>query len=140
MQTDIPFHTEDFVPQIVGGATSLSAHPLLLLSRLKEVGRQDCAGTELFLDRVEGAVEPLALLPIGAYLPRWFMKPAHIDPAEAVEAHKLLGAQTSVPIHYGTFNLGDDGEMQPLDELRRAIAANGVNSFHIIEHGEGFEC
>jgi L-ascorbate metabolism protein UlaG (beta-lactamase superfamily) len=82
----------------------------------------------------------LAMLPIGAYLPRWFMKAAHIDPAEAVEAHKILGARTSVPMHYGTFNLGDDGEMQPLDDLRSAIAANGVTSFHIIEHGEGFEC
>src|SRR5205085_3861498 len=59
----------------------------------------------------------LALLPIGAYLPRWFMKPAHIDPAEAVEAHKRLGAQTSLPIHYGTFRLSDEGETQPLDDF-----------------------
>jgi len=82
----------------------------------------------------------LAMLPIGAYLPRWFMRPAHIDPAEAVEAHKILGARTSVPMHYGTFNLSDESETQPLDDLRSAIAANGVTSFHIIEHGEGFEC
>lgn len=82
----------------------------------------------------------LAMLPIGAYLPRWFMRPAHIDPAEAVEAHKILGARTSVPMHYGTFNLSDEDETQPLDDLRSAIAANGVTSFPIIEHGEGFEC
>ena len=81
----------------------------------------------------------LAMLPIGAYLPRWFMKPAHIDPAEAVEAHKVLGAKISIPIHYGTFRLSDEGETQPLDDLRSAIAANNVTSFHIIEHGEGFE-
>ena len=81
----------------------------------------------------------LAMLPIGAYLPRWFMKPAHIDPAEAVEAHKVLGAKISIPIHYGTFRLSDEGETQPLDDLRNAIAANNVTSFHIIEHGEGFE-
>jgi L-ascorbate metabolism protein UlaG (beta-lactamase superfamily) len=81
----------------------------------------------------------LAVLPIGAYLPRWFMKPAHIDPAEAVEAHKVLGADVSVPMHYGTFRLSDEGEAQPVDDLRRAIAANGVSSFEIIRHGEGFE-
>jgi L-ascorbate metabolism protein UlaG (beta-lactamase superfamily) len=81
----------------------------------------------------------LAMLPIGAYLPRWFMKPAHIDPAEAVEAHKVLGADVSVPMHYGTFRLSDEGEAQPVADLRRAIAANGVSSFEIIRHGEGFE-
>jgi len=81
----------------------------------------------------------LAMLPIGAYLPRWFMKPVHIDPAEAVEAHKVLGASVSVPMHYGTFHLGDDGEQRPLDDLRRAIDASGTSSFEIIRHGEGFE-
>ncbi len=81
----------------------------------------------------------LAMLPIGAYLPRWFMRPAHIDPAEAVEAHKVLGADVSVPMHYGTFRLSDEGEAQPVDDLRHAIAASGVSSFEIIRHGEGFE-
>ena len=50
----------------------------------------------------------LAMLPIGAYLPRWFMKPVHIAPAEAVEAHRILNAHASVAMHYGTFNLGTD--------------------------------
>lgn len=81
----------------------------------------------------------LALLPIGSYRPRWFMKIVHIDPLEAVEAHKILRARSSVAIHYGTFHLGDDGEREPVDDLRRALEANGVESFHIIEHGEGFE-
>src|ERR1051325_2471760 len=75
----------------------------------------------------------VALLPIGAYLPRWFMKPAHIDPAEAVEAHKVLRAQTSIPMHYGTFALGDDGETQPVDDLRLAIAAAGNPNFRILD-------
>lgn len=79
----------------------------------------------------------LAMLPIGAYLPRWFMKPVHISPAEAVEAHRLLRAQTSVAMHYGTFNLGDDGELQPLDDLRAALEANRVDDFAILEHGIG---
>jgi len=81
----------------------------------------------------------LAMLPIGAFLPRWFMRPVHIDPAEAVEAHRVLGAETSVAMHYGTFHLGDDGEQQPLDELAKALAASHVDSFHVLEHGVGRE-
>ena len=76
----------------------------------------------------------LALLPIGSYMPRWFMQPAHIDPAQAVGAHHALGARTSVPVHYGTFALGDDGEDEPVSELRAAM--DGAN-FVILDHGEG---
>ena len=81
----------------------------------------------------------VALLPIGAYLPRWFMRPVHISPVEAVDAHTILGAEMSIPMHYGTFNLGDDGEMQPLDDLRAAIAANQVQNFRILDFGEGID-
>jgi L-ascorbate metabolism protein UlaG (beta-lactamase superfamily) len=80
-----------------------------------------------------------ALLPIGAYLPRWFMEPAHISPPEAVEAHAILRPSLSIPMHYGTFKLGDDGEMQPLDDLRAAIAANHVENFRVLDFGEGIE-
>ncbi|HSP14048.1 MAG TPA: MBL fold metallo-hydrolase [Thermoanaerobaculia bacterium] len=79
----------------------------------------------------------LACLPIGSYLPRWFMSPAHIDPAEAVKAHHVLHAKTSVAMHYGTFELGDDGEMEAVDELRRALVANGNPYFWILGFGEG---
>jgi L-ascorbate metabolism protein UlaG (beta-lactamase superfamily) len=82
----------------------------------------------------------LAMLPIGAYLPRWFMSPVHSSPADMVRAHQILGAQLSVPMHYGTFNLGDDGELEPLADLKRAIdAAGGVPSIRVLAHGEGFE-
>lgn len=79
----------------------------------------------------------LALLPIGAYRPRWFMKPAHIDPAEAVGAHVELGADTSVAIHYGTFALGDDGEFEPVRDLQQVLETNGNPRFWILDHGEG---
>ena len=79
----------------------------------------------------------LALLPIGAYLPRWFMRPAHINPDEAVKAHEVLGASTSMAIHFGTFALGDDGELEPVRDLQRAIEANGNPRFWILNHGEG---
>jgi L-ascorbate metabolism protein UlaG (beta-lactamase superfamily) len=64
----------------------------------------------------------LALLPIGAYRPRGFMAPAHIDPEEAVCAHEVLGAATSVAIHFGTFAQADDGEREPIEALREALA------------------
>jgi L-ascorbate metabolism protein UlaG (beta-lactamase superfamily) len=81
----------------------------------------------------------LALLPIGAYLPRWFMKRVHISPDEAVEVHQLLGARQSVAIHFGTFNLGDDGQHQAEEELARAVAKRGVDPrrFWVLGFGEG---
>jgi len=81
----------------------------------------------------------LAMLPIGAYLPRWFMEPMHMSPGDAVRAHAAIGAATSIPMHYGTFNLGDDGELEPVENLRRAIRDAGDPNIVILEHGEGRE-
>lgn len=63
----------------------------------------------------------LALLPIGAYEPRWFMGPVHVDPAQAVQAHVDLGARTSIAMHFGTFQLTDEGIDAPAEELRREL-------------------
>jgi L-ascorbate metabolism protein UlaG (beta-lactamase superfamily) len=65
----------------------------------------------------------LALLPIGAYEPRWFMQSVHMNPAEAVQAHLDLEASESIGMHFGTFQLtteGIDEPMRALDEARRA--------------------
>jgi L-ascorbate metabolism protein UlaG (beta-lactamase superfamily) len=78
-----------------------------------------------------------ALLPIGSYMPRWFMQPAHIDPAQAVDAHFALGARTSVAVHFGTFALGDDGEYDPVRDLQHALAENGNPPFLVLDQGEG---
>ncbi len=78
-----------------------------------------------------------ALLPIGSYLPRWFMHPAHIDPAQAVDAHFALRAKTSVAIHFGTFALGDDGEYDPIRDLHEALAGKGNPPFLVLDQGEG---
>jgi L-ascorbate metabolism protein UlaG (beta-lactamase superfamily) len=81
----------------------------------------------------------VALLPIGAFRPRWFMAPVHISPDEAIDAHEALGASVTVPMHYGTFFLGDDGETEAVETLRRAVAARGLDDeFVILDFGESF--
>jgi len=75
----------------------------------------------------------LALLPIGAYQPRWFMSAMHMGPDEAVRAHAILGARSSIAIHYGTFQLGDEGIDTPRREL--AECAPG-ESFLTLGNGE----
>ncbi len=79
----------------------------------------------------------LALLPIGAFRPRWFMGPVHMGPDEAVRAALDLGAATSVAIHFGTFPLADDGELEPPEELARALAAHPEVDFQVLGFGEG---
>lgn len=80
----------------------------------------------------------LALLPIGAYEPRWFMRDQHMNPQEAVRAHLDLGALISVAMHFGCFQLTDEGIDEPLVELQRAREALGVapQAFHAPQPGE----
>ena len=80
----------------------------------------------------------VALLPIGAYSPRWFMGPIHMNPAEAVEAHRILGAAASIAIHHGTFQLADDAIDTPRREL---MACAPGDSFLILDNGQsaGFD-
>lgn len=80
----------------------------------------------------------LALLPIGAYKPSWFMSPIHISPEEAVKVHQEMQIDQSVAIHFGTFPLADDGMKTPVDDLKKAIRKYGLNDgeFRILENGE----
>jgi L-ascorbate metabolism protein UlaG (beta-lactamase superfamily) len=75
----------------------------------------------------------LALLPIGAYEPRWFMSPSHMAPDDAVRAHQILGAQTSIAIHHGTFQLGDDAIDTPKRFLARCAPDD---SFLVLDNGQ----
>jgi L-ascorbate metabolism protein UlaG (beta-lactamase superfamily) len=64
----------------------------------------------------------LSILPIGAYEPRWFMQPIHMNPAEAVQAHLDLESPQSIGMHFGTFRMtieGIDAPLVALDEARR---------------------
>ena len=70
----------------------------------------------------------LAILPIGAYRPEWFMEAVHISPEQAVLADEILGAGTAMAMHFGTFALADDGQDEPAGELVRALARRGAHS------------
>jgi L-ascorbate metabolism protein UlaG (beta-lactamase superfamily) len=75
----------------------------------------------------------LALLPIGAYQPRWVMSSVHMSPEEAIGAHKILQARISIAIHHGTFQLADEG----LDTPRKQLAACGQpESFLVLSNGQ----
>jgi L-ascorbate metabolism protein UlaG (beta-lactamase superfamily) len=68
----------------------------------------------------------IALLPIGAYAPRWMLRPVHTDPEEAVRAFTDLGAAAMAPMHWATFLLSGEPPLEPLTRLRAAWAAAGL--------------
>ena len=75
----------------------------------------------------------LALLPIGAYEPRWFMSSVHMAPEDAVRAHHILGAETSIAIHHGTFQLTDEGLDTPKKRLNECTPGD---SFLVLANGQ----
>lgn len=83
----------------------------------------------------------LATLPIGAYEPRWFMQPQHMNPADAVEALGLLGADQALGHHWGTFKLTDEGIERPVEALGEAltVAALPPERFLALRPGQVWE-
>jgi L-ascorbate metabolism protein UlaG (beta-lactamase superfamily) len=80
----------------------------------------------------------LALLPIGAYEPRWFMQAVHMNPAEAVQAHLDLEAPPSIGMHFGTFPMTIEGIDEPLRALEDACRAKNISParFRTLGFGE----
>ncbi len=80
----------------------------------------------------------LALLPIGAYEPRWFMKAVHMNPAEAVQAHIDLDASESVSMHFGTFQLTTEGIDEPVRAVEVVCRSANVppERFRTLDFGE----
>lgn len=70
----------------------------------------------------------LALLPIGAYDPRWFMAAQHTDPEEAIQIMRDLEARAAVGMHWGTFKLTDEPCEEPAQRLAAGLAARGIRA------------
>jgi N-acyl-phosphatidylethanolamine-hydrolysing phospholipase D len=80
----------------------------------------------------------VALLPIGAYEPEWFMKPMHTNPEEAAQIHRDLDAKLSVAMHWGTFALTDEPFEEPPLRFREAMRGQGAaeKEYWVMGHGE----
>lgn len=79
----------------------------------------------------------LAAIPTGAYLPRWFMGPQHVDPAQAVQIHRDVRSRRSVAVHLGTFPLTDEAMDEPVGLLVREAKEAGLepDEFVTLRHG-----
>ncbi len=79
----------------------------------------------------------LAIFNLGAYEPRWFMAPSHINPTETVRAFKELRADRLMIVHWGTFQLGDEPVHFPPFDLRRELEKEGLLDRWVrLSHGE----
>ncbi len=83
----------------------------------------------------------LAILPIGAYEPRWFMKGQHQNPQEAVDGFRLCRAQFAAGHHWGTVQLTNEGIDEPRDALNAALQSGGIDPvrFRPMQPGEVWE-
>ncbi|MDG0813034.1 MBL fold metallo-hydrolase [Cohnella rhizosphaerae] len=79
----------------------------------------------------------VALIPIGAYEPEWFMGGSHMTPEEAVQTFEDIGARYFVPMHYGAFRLADDTPKEALDRLNAEWERRGLppDRLWTLEHG-----
>jgi L-ascorbate metabolism protein UlaG (beta-lactamase superfamily) len=80
----------------------------------------------------------IALMPIGAYEPEWFMTSQHVNPEEAIQAFVDVGAEIMIPMHYGTFRLADDTAREALDRMESARMKHEISEDRIrtLSYGE----
>ena len=83
----------------------------------------------------------LAAIPIGAYEPRWFMRNMHVNPAEAAKIFKDIKATRAIGIHWGTFQLTDEGPLAPPQALGEARKTEAIepSDFEAIPIGATLE-
>lgn len=127
------------------GSWLLKEKTLLQLS-----GTQNTSGKSLFfagdtgyskdfaeIGRRFGPID-FALLPVGAYEPRSLMKDQHVNPDEAAQIHRDIGAKLSIGIHWGSFELTDEPLDQPIGALAKALNKYGLkkDEFVLFQHGQ----
>lgn len=80
----------------------------------------------------------VALMPIGAYEPEWFMSQQHVTPEEALQAFEDVKAAKMIPMHYGAFKLADDTPKEALDRLEAERVKRGIAQERVcvLAHGE----
>jgi L-ascorbate metabolism protein UlaG (beta-lactamase superfamily) len=80
----------------------------------------------------------VSIIPIGAYKPRWFMSPIHVEPEEAVKIHVDTKSQVSIASHFGTFPLADDAYEDPVTDLKIALQKHHLSEedFMTLKEGE----
>jgi L-ascorbate metabolism protein UlaG (beta-lactamase superfamily) len=84
----------------------------------------------------------LAILPVGSYEKRWFMRPQHLNPEDAVQVHTKLRAQHSIGIHYATFAEHPEQSIDAHEkDLAAALASSAADSarFRLLGFGEGWD-
>ncbi len=86
-----------------------------------------CGGS-IFREIARLGPPDIALIPIGAYAPRWFMAEQHVDPAEAVRIFTDVDVGQALGIHWGTFQLTDEARDAPKTGLVSAVAAAGLGA------------
>ncbi len=97
------------------------------------------SGYGAFFKDIGTRLGPMAvsIIPIGAFLPEWFMSPIHISPADAVQVHEDVQSAYSIGCHYGTFPMADDGMDDPVIHLREALQQRGISdsTFLVLDEG-----
>ncbi len=79
----------------------------------------------------------VALIPIGAYEPRWFMRQVHMNPEESVRAFQALRTRQAIAMHFGTFRLTREAIDEPAQALGEALAAAGIPAEDFVVPGCG---
>lgn len=92
-------------------------------------------GYNTFFSEIGELYAPIktSIIPIGAYIPRWFMGPVHVDPTQAIQIHKDVKSELSIGMHFGTFPLADDGQDDPIKDFNKVV---GNENFILIGEGE----
>jgi len=97
----------------------------------------DLAYFDFFKELGEAYDIDLAIINLGAYEPRWFMKSSHMNPSDTVKAFKELNANHLVVVHWGSFRLGDEPVHFPPIHMKEEMKKNGLlNQLVELNHGQ----